>query len=73
MCSFGMIVETPSGPGLGRKDTAFLANSYEIARCTGDRAHASLLNGVAKQAQRYPVKLCQAICRGSVKQKHRIN
>ena len=79
MCQFGMIVEGSQGRGLARKDTGFMTNSFEIANrlnrpCNNTpnlktHEHIILLNGISKQAQRYPRKLCEAICNGLIMQK----
>ena len=56
-----------------RKRTRFLTSSAEIARsldrrCDGSHRHQPLVSGRATAAAQYPKGLCQAICRGLVKQ-----
>eukprot|EP00972_Heterocapsa_arctica_P096822 14283735-Heterocapsa_arctica.AAC.1 len=61
------------GPGAARKTTRFLTNSPHIAKdldkkCPGDHRHVQLINGRAAAAHKYPVALCEAICRGAANQ-----
>eukprot|EP00973_Karenia_brevis_P082418 11424614-Karenia_brevis.AAC.1 len=39
-------------------------------RCDGKHKHQPLMSGRAKHAARYPVGLCEAICRGLSREKH---
>ena len=76
-CQFGMTStimgsEGETGPVL--KPAGFLTSSWCIAeeltrRCPGDHRHAHLLGNRAKQAAVYPEGLCDAVCRGLVRQK----
>ena len=77
MCQFRMMshVDRPGGEmGLVKKPTGFMTSSKHITsepykRCDGGHAHVSLMSGRAAAAQVYPDMLCEAICRGVVKQK----
>ena len=56
-----------------KKPTKFMTNAEEVAnepskRCQGGHSHEPLLSGKAKAAEKYPKELCEAICRGLVKQ-----
>ena len=74
-CMFGL--QTP-GPGWrgwcpAQKKTRFLTISpwiaHELARrCDGSHTHQQLLGGRANDAAKYPLALCQAICRGLVEE-----
>ena len=60
--------------GLVKKPTGFMTSSRHIANeldksCDGGHAHVPLMAGRAAAAQVYPDMLCEAICRGVVKQK----
>ena len=77
MCQMGMVsnVDKRGGPlGPVLKPTGMLTNSWclqkEMAlRCPGDHEHVHLVGGRASAAQEYPLKLCEAICRGIAAQK----
>lgn len=56
-----------------RKRTKFMTNSEELAeelslRCNMKHEHQELTGQRAKEAAKYPEELCEAICRGLVKQ-----
>ena len=66
-CSFGLQVDA-SGE-LSKKPTDFMVNGPHMAkrlgvRCSGDHPHAPLMNGIAKKAEKYPKKLCEAMIKG---------
>ena len=74
-CMYGLTTWNRAGvPGAAaRKRTRFLTNSSYIAeelsqKCDGSHAHQSLEGGRARQAAIYPEKLCQAICRGLIRE-----
>ena len=77
MCQFRMMshVDRPGGEmGLVKKPIGFMTSSRCVAkeldkRCDGGRSHVPLKAGRAAAAQAYPDMLCEAICRGVVKQK----
>ena len=66
---------------LVKKPTGFMSSSRYIIqeldrKCTGDHDHVPLVGGRAAGATIYPQALCEAICRGTSKQKkmdHRDN
>ena len=56
-----------------KKTTRFMTSSPEIARtlsvrCDRSHWHQALVSGRASKAQEYPERLCQAICKGLMKQ-----
>ena len=60
--------------GLVKKPTGFMTSSKCLAedlnrKCDGGHDHVPLMAGRAAAAQVYPEMLCEAICRGVVKQK----
>ena len=60
--------------GLVKKPTGFMSSSRYIIqeldrKCTGDHDHVPLVGGRAAGAAIYPQALCEAICRGTAKQK----
>ena len=76
-CWFG---QTTSGPGGGCGDlhvktpSGFLTNTWCIGeelnkQCEGGHAHGWRIGGRATSAAIYPDALCEAICKGSMKQK----
>ena len=77
-CQYGLWVLDKDGWAVAKKPTKFMTNSPCIAaqlqkRCPGKESHekgrhASLLDGVARQAQVYPKDLCDAICKGLINQ-----
>ena len=59
---------------LAKKPTRFMTNSrsvgYELRKkYDGSHLHQPLVDGLAKDAARYPPELCRAICRGIMKEK----
>ena len=51
-----------------------MTNSGELAKelsrtCDQTHEHQHLVNGRAKDAAKYPIELCRAICRGLIKEK----
>ena len=78
MCRFGMTshVKVKGGEqGLVKKPTGFMTSSRHVAeelsrRCRGGHSHVHLEGGRASAAQVYPVRLCEAILRGVLKQKN---
>ena len=75
-CMFGLKTWGPDGsPTSAKKKTRFMSNAEEIllaisTKCDGAHAHQQLVNGRAGPAAIYPPALCQAICKGLVKQLH---
>ena len=77
MCRFGMetVDDKISGSvGLVKKPTGFMTSSPCIAaelekQCDGSHKHIHLVGGRAAAAAIYPEALCQAICRGFIRQK----
>ena len=78
MCQFGMqshIKEIGGDTGPVKKPTGFASNSWVLMRELGkvckdeSHVHVPLMGGRAAGAQVYPVKLCEAICRGLAIQK----
>ena len=77
MCRFGMeshIDKKNGESGLVKKPTGFMSSSEciikELARkCVGGHKHVHLMGGRAAAAQVYPPALCEAILRGTLKQK----
>lgn len=52
-----------------KEATGIMTNSWCIVdelevKCSGGHDHVWLRDGKAKGAERYPEKLCEAICRG---------
>jgi hypothetical protein len=80
LCQYGMKIESSTGGGgagrktkMVKKPTKFMTNANEIVnelskRCQGGHSHEHLVGGKAKAAEQYPKELCEAICRGLVKQ-----
>jgi hypothetical protein len=69
MCKWEMVAEDQQGVGYVRKDTCWLTNSPEMAKCIegkceGGHRHVHLINGRARAAQTYPPKLVSAILNG---------
>ena len=69
MCKWEMVAEDQQGVGYVRKDTCWLTNSPEMAKCIegkceGGHRHVHLINGRARAAQTYPPKLVSAILDG---------
>ena len=74
-CMFGLTTTRRGGRQVAaaRKRTKFMTNSYHIARelersCDNTHQHQALVDGRAKEAERYPQGLCRAICRGFIKE-----
>ena len=66
-CQQGLHIQGAEHPS--RKPTDFMVNSRRMAerlskRCQGGHQHQPLINGRAKQAERYPEKLCDEILKG---------
>lgn len=66
-CQYGLQVGPDGGPS--KKPTDFMVNGKHMAkrlsmRCQGGHTHVPPMNGRAKQAERYPEKLCEAMVRG---------
>ena len=62
-------------PALAKKQTRSMSNASEILTaigrtCDGNHVHQPLLDGRAGFAAIYPQALCQAMCKGLVKQLH---
>ena len=73
-CQFGLQTRAGKGRMPARKRTRFMGNAGEILkelqkRCKGEHEHQHLIGGRAKEAGRYPRGLCQAICRGFIRQR----
>ena len=78
MCQFGLVSSDERGGGAVLKPTYFATNCRGVAdqlerKCSNnngprDHRHVPLLNGRAKKAGEYPPGLCEAICRGLVRQ-----
>ena len=75
-CMFGLKTWGRDGkPAIARKKTRFMSNAKEILaaisrKCDGEHLHQPLLSGRAGPAAVYPPALCQAMCRGLVRQLH---
>jgi len=75
-CQYGLMTqaERTSGVTPARKRTRFMTNSIAVAeelskKCQGGHVHTHLMGGNrASQAARYPQGLCEAICRGLVRE-----
>ena len=77
-CCYGLRAKVDEGIGPAREATGVMNNSPCIAmqlrkRCPNRQGgskhqHVQLSNGRAAAAQIYPPQLCQAICRGLVRQ-----
>ncbi|CAK9017766.1 Retrovirus-related Pol polyprotein from transposon TNT 1-94 [Durusdinium trenchii] len=68
MCRWGMKATDQQGEGFVRKETRYLTNSVAIAaalsgQCNGGHRHVHLVNGRARQAQKYPPRMVAAILR----------
>ncbi|CAK9049785.1 Retrovirus-related Pol polyprotein from transposon TNT 1-94 [Includes: Protease [Durusdinium trenchii] len=68
MCRWGMKATDQQGEGFVRKETRYLTNSVAIAaalsgQCSGEHRHVHLVNGRARQAQKYPPRMVAAILR----------
>ena len=68
-CQFQLNVQ---GRGLNKKATRLMSNMPEVLeeldqRCDGSHQHVPLLGGLAKDAQKYPPKLCRAVIKGILK------
>ena len=66
LCQFGMAVKGKPN----KKPTDFMLNGKEMARrlerrCKGEHEHQQLMGGLAKLAEKYPLKLCQAMIKGA--------
>ena len=74
MCRYNLQTWTKDGgTGWTYTPTGLLTNSACAAtmlsrRCLEDHEHVHLLNGRARNAQEYPMKLCQAICKAILQQ-----
>jgi hypothetical protein len=78
MCQFGLVSSDERGGGAVLRPTYFATNCRGVAdqlerKCSNnngprDHRHVPLLNGRAKKAGEYPPGLCEAICRGLVRQ-----
>ena len=72
---FGLRTWGPDGkPAIARK-TRFMSNARDILiaigkKCDGSHTHQPLLSGRAGPAAVYPPALCQAMCKGLVRQLH---
>ena len=74
-CQFGLVTKSPEGelkPAL--KPTRFASNSWLLLeeltrRCPHEHDHQPLMGGRAAAAAEYRPDLCNAICRGLVRQK----
>ena len=74
-CQYGLVTPDHSGqqtPAL--KPTKFVSNGWclleELSRrCPGDHKHQGLIGGRASAAAEYPTGLCNALCKGLVRQK----
>ena len=75
-CMFGLRTWGTDGkPAIAKKKTRLMSNANEILTaidrtCDDSRAHQPLLDGRAGLAAIYPPALCQAMCKGLVKQLH---
>ena len=80
MCQFGMTATKQGKDGPVQKKTRIVSNSAEVlkrvaVKCPNQgghgepHTHISLEGGLAKQAQVYPRKFCQAVCEGIAAQK----
>lgn len=79
-CAYGLKTKGPYGDAPAQKPTRFMTNAPCIAsefsrgcpnrmsRGRTKHQHIPLMNGRAKAAQEHPNRLCEAICRGIVKQ-----
>jgi len=75
-CQYGLETKTQDGKGTApaRKRTRFVTNSWGISeelnkKCDGAHVHAHLIGEKrAEKAARYPKGLCEAICRGLIKE-----
>ena len=61
--------------GLVKKPTGFMSSSRYIIqeldrKCTGDHDHVPLVGARAAGAAIYPKAFCEAICRGTARQKN---
>ena len=68
VCRWGMKATDQQGEGFVRKETRYLTNSVAIAaalsgQCNGGHRHVHLVNGRARQAQKYPPRMVAAILR----------
>ena len=78
MCVYGMMPNDDRGQlGLVRKTTRLITNSEEIVdatqhRRTGGHVHVHLMSGRVKKAAEYPIKLCQAISKGFIFRRRRL-
>ena len=66
---------TDGKPAIAKKKTRSMSNANEILlaisrKCDGSHVHQPLLDGRAGFAAIYPPALCQAMCKGLVKQLH---
>lgn len=77
MCRSGMtshIDKKDGDRGLVAKPTGFMTSSWDVFEelnkpCKGGHARVPLMTGRASACQEYPPQLCNAICRGVIKQK----
>ena len=80
MCQYGMKAEEAGVVGPARKRTKMISNSKEALKRVATKCpnsggpgdaheHVQLNNGLAKNGQVDPRKLCQATCEGIVSQK----
>lgn len=74
-CMYGQVAINKKGKveGVARKRTMHFTNNASVAeeiarKCDGSHKHVSLEGGRAKAAARYPEGLCEAICRGYMKE-----
>ncbi|CAK8995863.1 Retrovirus-related Pol polyprotein from transposon TNT 1-94 [Durusdinium trenchii] len=75
MCRWGMKATDQQGEGFVRKETRYLTNSVAIAaalsgQCNGGHRHVHLVNGRARQAQKYPPRMVAAILRAIRQELH---
>merc|ERR1712026_196004 len=73
-CMYGLRTWKVRGEALAKKPTKFATNSECVklelgVRCDKKHVHQPLLNNGAKLAEKYPKKLCTAMCRGMSKHK----
>ena len=74
MCAFGMTSRDQDGEGAVLKPTKFLTSSQTIqelltTKCSRDHRHVHLVNGRAKAAAEYPLKLVDAMIDGILMEK----
>ena len=72
-CAYGLESEDKQGKGPAKKPTVFMTNSIKIHqrmsdKCPGCPRHVWLEERRARAAQRYPPRLCRALCQGTLDQ-----